>query len=132
MAVAQRIYRLMLEVIDFSRVWIELGYQLSNHDYIIPDVSVSFPDQGESNEYPQGAPMLAIDAASRGNTAEQLDREVTLYLRHGAREVWVVYPATRSMMVFRPDGAAERVTGRYESSIAAGLAIDIAEILTPQ
>jgi Uma2 family endonuclease len=131
MRVALNIYNRALKVVDSARVWTETGYQMSERHYLIPDVSVSYPDQPEDNDYAQGAPLLAIEIASRGNTAEQLDRKVNLYLRHGAREVWVVYPLTRSMMVFRPDNA-ERITGRYESTAVPGLAIDIAEILTPQ
>ena len=34
-----------------------------------------WPDQPELNEYVQGSPMIAIEIASRGNTAEEIERK---------------------------------------------------------
>jgi Uma2 family endonuclease len=48
--------------------------------------------------------MIAIEIASRGNTAEELEKKRLLYLEGGAAEVWLIYPQTRSMLVSRPDG----------------------------
>jgi Uma2 family endonuclease len=47
--------------------------------------------------------MLAIEIASRGNTAEELESETARYLEQGAAEVWVLYPKTRTIMVSRKD-----------------------------
>ena len=50
--------------------------------------------------------MIAVEVASRGgNTGEELERKRVLYLEHGAAEVWIIYPATRTMLVSRPDGS---------------------------
>jgi len=57
------------------------------------------------NDWKQGAPMLAIEIASRGNTPEELERKRVLYLAHGAAEVWIIYPKTRTMLVSRQDGS---------------------------
>jgi Uma2 family endonuclease len=59
------------------------------------DVSVTWPEQLETNDYFQGSPMIAIEVVSPGNTADEIDLKVTAYLNHGALEVWIVYPRTR-------------------------------------
>jgi len=122
-ALANRLLHLLPE----NRVWVEGGYRIGE-GYLIPDVSVSHPDQPVDNDYLQRAPMLAIEVASGGNTPEQLDSKVTLYLQNGGQEVWVVYPKNRHMMVFHASGAIERVTGAWTSP-ATGLTFDIAELI---
>lgn len=102
---AKRIAMLLISVLGWSRVWIETGYRLGKGRWLIPDVSVSWPDEQIADEWPQGAPMIAIEIASRGNTPDQLEKKRLLYLEHGAAEVWIVYPKTRSMLVSRKDGA---------------------------
>jgi Uma2 family endonuclease len=101
---AKRLGRLLMTVLDESRVWIEIAYWIHTGRWLIPDVSVSWPDQGKKDGWFSGAPMIAIEIASRGNTAEELERKTTLYLEHGATEVWLIYPKTRTMVVSRKDG----------------------------
>ncbi len=62
----------------------------------------------------QGAPMIAVEVVSRGNTAEETEGKVAAYLDGGATEVWIVYPRTRCMLVHKRDGI-ERVTETYKS-----------------
>ncbi len=112
-ALVKRIVRLLETVLQESRVWIETGYRLRPRRWFIPDVSVSWPEQHVEDDYFQGAPMLAIEIASRGNTAESLDQKVAAYLEEGAEEVWVVYPKTRSMVVFRKESTL-RVSAEAE------------------
>jgi len=53
----------------------------------------------------QGAPTLVIEVVSPTDTAEEMRRKVQQYLAAGARAVWVGYPKTREVEVFRADGA---------------------------
>src|SRR5690349_1194949 len=64
----KRIAELLETGVPRSRVWLESGYRLSSRSWLQPDVSVSWPEQVIENDYRQGAPMLAIEIASRGNT----------------------------------------------------------------
>ena len=57
--------------------------------------------------------MVAVEIASRGNTPDEIDNKVATYLEHGAAEVWIIYPSTRSMMVFSGDSAL-RVPGNAD------------------
>jgi len=97
--------RFLESALGEERVFSEEGFRLAPRRWLIPDLSVTWPQQRIENDYFQGAPMVAIEIASRGNTPEILERKILLYLEYGAAEVWVDYPATRTMMIRRRDGA---------------------------
>ena len=101
---ARLIVSLLETVLDPSRVCIEVGYRLGPRRWLIPDVSVLWPDQSIEDGWPQGAPMIAIEIASRGNTVVEFEKKRLLYLAGGAGEVWFLYPETHSMSVSRQDG----------------------------
>lgn len=115
--IARSFERLLRSAIEESCVWRLASYQLKR-GWLIPDVSATWPGQPVS-EWLQGSPMIAIEIVSRGNTAAEIDRKVSAYLEEGAAEVWVVYPATRSMAVFRKD-ATLRVTNVYRCERIGG------------
>lgn len=97
-----------------ERVWLFESYRLKR-GWLIPDVSVTWPEQPVSR-WLEGAPMIAIEIVSRGNTAEEMDRKTEAYLEEGAAEVWVVYPARHKVNVVRKD-AALRITGEYKCDL---------------
>lgn len=73
------------------------------------DVAVStresigkIPDTG----YLSRAPMVAIEVVSPGNTAVDMERKVNEYLSAGGLEVWLLYPDTSRLHVFRRKGEA--------------------------
>ena len=53
------------------------------------------------------APDIAIEVRSPDNTHRQLERKARYYLEHGAQRVWVFYPRTRTVRVYRPDAPVE-------------------------
>ncbi|MGO9263179.1 MAG: Uma2 family endonuclease [Bryobacteraceae bacterium] len=108
---SRRIVALLEPVLDPSRIWIEAAYRLAPRRWLVPDVSVSWPDQRVEDDWNQGSPMIAIEIASRGNTAHELEKKRLLYLADGAAEVWFIYPKTHSMVVSRPDGALQIAPG---------------------
>lgn len=48
-----------------------------------------------------GAPGLAIEVISPSNTATEIQRKVVEYFDAGCRQVWVVHPRTRTVVVHR-------------------------------
>jgi Uma2 family endonuclease len=102
MQMAKRFLRLLETVLDPSRVWIEMGYQVGER-WLQPDVSVSWPEQQVEDDWFQGAPMLAIEIASRGNKADEIEKKIATYLEEGSAEVWIVYPKTHSMTVVQKE-----------------------------
>jgi Uma2 family endonuclease len=123
--IAREFEHLLRSAIDGSSVWRLAAYQL-RRGWLIPDVSVTWPDQPVS-EWFQGSPMIAIEIVSPGNTAWEIDRKVSAYLQEGAAEVWVVYPATRSMTAFRKDETL-RVTDVYRCE-RIGVTVKLDELL---
>lgn len=53
-----------------------------------------------------GAPDLAIEVVSPNDLAQEVERKVQEYLAAGAAMVWVLYPETRHVMVYRSSGEA--------------------------
>ena len=43
----------------------------------------------------EGAPALAVEVVSPGNSDQDMRKEVSQYLAAGSKAVWVVYPAIR-------------------------------------
>src|SRR5579872_7265035 len=73
---------------DLGEVFAETGYRIGSN-WLIPDVSITHAGQPES-QYLEGAPALAIEVVSEGNSATSMHRKIKLYLDNGAREVWAV------------------------------------------
>jgi Uma2 family endonuclease len=122
--IAWAFQELLRTVLDRRRVRFCEGYQLKR-GWLIPDVSATWPDQPVS-DWLQGAPMIAIEIVSRGNTAEEIDRKVEAYLQEGGAEVWVVYPATRRMTVFTAEETV-RVADVYRCE-RLGVTVDLARM----
>lgn len=129
MLAAMGFFELLRSVLPKRRVWHEMGYRL-RRGWLIPDVSVSWPNQRIENDWMQGAPMLAIEIISPSNRPELIERKTAAYLEDGAAEVWVFYPTTPSMVVFRK-GSWERATETYHSELV-GITFDLRRLVEPE
>jgi Uma2 family endonuclease len=82
----------------------EAAYQLDDRNCLIPDVSLIAESRivpGSKGVF-QRAPELAIEVVS-SESAARLERKIRLYLAHGAKSVWTIYPQERMVRI---DGAA--------------------------
>lgn len=59
-----------------------------------------------------GAPDLAIEVLSPGNSAAETARKVAEYLAAGSKAVWVIDLARRMLTVHIPDAASQTLTER--------------------
>jgi Uma2 family endonuclease len=92
-----------------GRVFLETGYQLTSETVRIPDVSFVPADRMreiDMDKRIQGAPALAIEVVSPTDLAEELTQKVKQYLAAGSKAVWVFYPKTREVQVFRASGGS--------------------------
>jgi Uma2 family endonuclease len=131
--IAHRIYDLLKPVVEkaeasarLGEAYHEMGYKFSSRAWLQPDVSISHRDQ-PSGDYFESAPALAVEVLSESNTAEQMDRKVNIYLTNGGVEVWLVYPKTRCVWVYREEHA-EQIRGVLRSSLLPGLEIDLSQL----
>jgi Uma2 family endonuclease len=125
--ISKRIYDLLAEKAEKSRVYGDhTGYRIGD-GWIEPDVSYIFPKQAEDDKYFAGSPMIAVEILSPG---EEIDRKLTLYFADGAREVWVIDPKHRALTVYarENDHVIRTAVEQVYNSAAAGLALALPEI----
>ncbi|MDX2268498.1 MAG: Uma2 family endonuclease [Bryobacter sp.] len=71
----------------------ELAFEVAPDRVRHPDVAVCLTRRARiAGKRFQGPPDLAIEIVSDSDSAKDLDDKIRLYLKHGARAVWVVWP----------------------------------------
>lgn len=89
----------------------ETGFRLSRDPDTVraPDVAyvseARIPQVKESG-YAELAPDLVVEVVSPGDRAGEIQAKIDEWLRAGVLLAWVLYPATRSAMVYHADGTA--------------------------
>lgn len=85
----------------------ETGFVLSTDPDTVraPDAAFVAADRLPPGDSPPGyvrlAPDFVVEVVSPSDTASELQSKVCIWLEAGCRLVWVVYPATRSVTVYR-------------------------------
>jgi Uma2 family endonuclease len=126
-AAIRRMSRFLERNSDEDRVWVEAGFRLSA-SILQPDIAVTWPEQKHApGDYHLGAPMIAIEVASPGNAAPDLESKVQTYLKEGAAEVWVIFPSLGSMTV-HTSTQITRITETYTCS-SLGVTVDLPKLL---
>src|SRR5260370_3924965 len=115
-----------------GKVFSETMFQLDEQNCLIPDVSVLSP----GHTYPggtgsiQGAPEIAIEVVS-SETAVHLEEKIDLYLAHGSKSVWVVFPEHRIVRMFDANGQARKFDQNQtleDPSVLPGFRVPVATI----
>ena len=112
----------IVEVIrEALRPLLERGYFISNNSScVLPPRSMPSPDlfvirrermleAVRRGDWIRGAPDLVVEISSASN--RRLQSKAELYLRHGAEQVWTVYPTRRVVVVSTDDGPREAREG---------------------
>jgi Uma2 family endonuclease len=102
---AKRIYDRLVTLLRDSGliVFSEAGFLIAPGVVRQPDVAVVEEGRlqdAEGDQYLAGAPVIAIEVVSPGNTAEELDLKIDQYLRGGSQAVWVAYPKRQAIVRF--------------------------------
>lgn len=93
-------------------VGVEAGYVLRRHPDTVrgPDVSFVRAERIPSSGVPEGfwelAPDLAVEVVSPTETADEVRGKVRDFLAAGTPLVWTVYPRSREVIAYTPDGLA--------------------------
>ncbi len=92
-----------------AELFAESMYHVDDYNALMPDLSVLFPGRtGPGNKgWIQGAPEIAIEVVS-SEPAARLETKVELYLAHGGKSVWAVYPQRRVVRIFDSVGDAKK------------------------
>ena len=99
----------------------ETGFQIESDPDTVraPDVAfvsaARLPRERVRGYFP-GAPDLAVEVVSPGDTVQEVDDKVAEWLEAGARLVWVVRPSRKTVEVHRADGTVSLLGARDELS----------------
>jgi Uma2 family endonuclease len=85
-----------------------------------PDVSFVRSDRLPDSKLPTGyfrlAPDLAVEVISPNDLAYDVEEKIREYLKAGIRLIWIVYPQTMTVTVYRPDGSSSHLGASEELS----------------
>jgi len=122
---------------QLGEVMVESGFRLASNPDTVRGPDISFlakgriPSTGLPAGFISGAPDLAVEIVSPGDTASEVQDKVQEYLTSGSHLVWVVYPQQQIVSVHYPDGtaktlqAADRLEGE---AVIPGFSCNVGEI----
>jgi Uma2 family endonuclease len=90
---------------------IPMAGAVDEQDCLIPDLSVLSDERvpvPATNALPRGAPDLAVEIVS-SEAAARLWTKIDLYLKHGSKAVWAVFPEQRAIEIHSPNGQIKKV-----------------------
>jgi Uma2 family endonuclease len=117
----------------------EVGFRLRRDPDRVraPDVAFVRAERIPSEPVPgyfEGAPDLAVEVISPGDTASEVDEKVAHWLEGGGRAVWVVHPSRPRLTMHFADGTA-RTCGRDDEvdggDVLPGFRMRLADLLRP-
>lgn len=85
----------------------ETGFKLKNNPDTVRAPDIAFIRQeriaevGSTQGYWIGAPDLAVEVTSPGDTVSEVEEKVTQWLEAGAKMVWIVSPKLKTITVYR-------------------------------
>lgn len=112
------------------------GFRLPDGSTLSPDASYlseerlrSLP-KGALRGFPRICPDFVIELRSESDPLQELTDKMNDWISNGAQLAWLIDPYERKVLVYRPDGTVESVTG---SEIAgngpvAGFVLDLARV----
>jgi Uma2 family endonuclease len=112
----------------------ETGFKLAENPDTVYGVDAAFVAQGRrqsGEDFYQGAPDLAVEVVSPGNTQAEMHAKVKDYFGAGSRLVWVIYPKSRAIYVYSTPNdiqvlnVEDALTG---GDVLPGFAVNVAEI----
>jgi Uma2 family endonuclease len=94
-----------------TRIFVEAAYEIDDRDCLIPDLSLDGRRvvPGSTGVF-QGAPELAIEVVS-SESAARLERKMRLYLAHGSKSAWAVFPQERVVRIQHGSGESKSFFG---------------------
>jgi Uma2 family endonuclease len=105
-----------------------MAFAVTSNDTLVPDASVIDKSRlsPRKQKYTPGAPELAVEVVSPSDTAIHLKSKVEIYLQGGSKTVWVVFPESRSVVIYSGDALRELKGDQViEDTILPGFSIPV-------
>jgi Uma2 family endonuclease len=122
-----------------GRVVVESGFRLESQPDTVrgPDVAFIRKERLLEGSLPRAfftiPPDLAVEVVSPSDTASDMEMKVQDYLRNGTQRVWVVYPDSRRIQAFFPDGSAlgySEDTAIEDEELLPGFSLPLQEVFS--
>lgn len=136
--VAHAILKALLQFLTerpHAQALFEAGYVLSYSPLTIrqPDLSVLSESRIRDtppDNYFEGSPELAIEVVSPSDSAEDLELKAGQYLQYGGKEVWIVFPKTKTVHIYRAASNAQILSefDTLDSTALPGFSIKVADL----
>jgi Uma2 family endonuclease len=83
----------------------------------IPDVSFIAREQLQKGKFPRRgiatmAPTIAVEVISESNTKREMEGKLDEYFQYGAKEVWYIYPDTKTLLRYTARHEVQTLTGQ--------------------
>ncbi len=115
----------------------ETGFKLSSNPDTVYGIDVALVSKARlkpaTEGFFDGAPDLAVEVVSPGNTRSEMHEKVIAYFQAGARLVWIVYPKSRAIYVYlSPQSVTILGPGDVLSGgdVLPGFSLPIAEVFS--
>lgn len=118
-----------------GRVTVETEFRLSADTARTPDVAFVTSEKFRSIETHRspvvGAPDLAVEVISPGNSAEDTVKKIHQYLEVGCRSVWIIYPGLRRAEIHSAQGVQNlrESDALQEQSLLPGFSLVLVDVL---
>jgi Uma2 family endonuclease len=115
----------------------ETGFKIAQNPDTVRAPDIAFisreriPESGIPKEYWRGAPDLAVEVLSPGDTAYEVEEKVGEWLSAGAKLVWTVNPKRKSVTIHRAPKDASTLSGDDEldgENVVPGFRCRVSEI----
>ena len=135
--IRQRIAMPMMEFVDLRGLGIvleEMDFRLNSDTVRNPDVGFVTAAHVASIDLDispiEGAPALAIEVISPGNSAEDMAKKTQQYLRAGSTAVWIFYPKLRMVEVHSTSRVSRVLEPEMlmESTLLPGFSLSLAYV----
>jgi Uma2 family endonuclease len=112
----------------------EMGFILQRNPDTVRAPDVAFVRKEKVSALPTSfaefAPDLAVEIVSPADRSSEMEQKISEYLAAGTRLVWVVYPMTKTVYVYGPGRAVQRLSASETLSgedVLPGFSITVSE-----
>ncbi len=114
------------------------GFRMQSGNVRSPDVSFVSRERLQGLKrlpkgFFQGAPALAVEILSPGNTVEEIHTKIVEYFENGAQLVWVINPDEQYVLVYhapKPDQFLRVGDSLDGEALVVGFSLAVAELFT--
>ena len=112
--IASNAFKMLLELAQrgLGNVY-SAGFKIKEYppSWIEPDAAFLVTERVKATDpdrYVLGGPEIAVEVVSPSESDNDIERKLDLMLGSGCQAVWVVYPESKTVHVFPPDGTSVR------------------------